>query len=992
MALVEFVPEKEIICDGCERRIAPGEVAYRNDEIEGSFWCKQCYDEVVAELMEEDEDEAPYDDSLNEKGAPAAAPAQPMRQAAPAAAPAQPMRQAAPAAPAQPMRQAAPAAAPAQPMRQAAPAAAPAQPMRQAAPAAAPAQPMRQAAPAAAPAQPMRQAAPAAAPAQPMRQAAPAAAPAQPMRQAAPAAASAQPMRQAAPAAAPAQPMRQAAPAKSHTAAGNESAIAGSRSADFVASSQADQAVDLAESEQTISKETAENSFGSRSDSYRLADLVKNEDRDENDSTYRIGRKRVSEDELASYPPLGVEPVSLHSDTPAEAEEEIESSVNEAAMTSEVPAADLGAQAESYQVENRSYTNTSGASDELQDLWSRYHNYMATNISADMVEGLADISSRNWTCIGSDMETVISQGASKLDLGPETGQLLARLDDEQTLEYGWPLVVVETNEGMSVAPLLVVNISQPPYEDYSAEVLSEPVINPAVLRAIWSHSSDVNFLRSSFGDGVPHGALAISRYVQQICETMGLQTFELDPLKLVRELPTDPGVYNMAVLMLTKPATVAKRNSEELQEVAEREDWQSSSSSCLFGVKLDDVEGHQTMPVMPWSAEPVFEDSLQLIRTKALTVFTMTQRDTVDQLIASACANAWIDNESILVLSDDDKRLDEVVHLAGDVHSALLVRTCVARDLAMNPKRKSTSLSDLAGVLLNEVQAASSSIRQIIGRAYKDLEKVEEIRKEALKGASFRKTWSDKKIRWENKRLEVSKRIWQHGLYPQGTDPKEIGVEAQDLDKAVMFKGMRSSMFLKKIGAKSGADIKDVVEWANLSLHIKNAEAEIAKVNDPDKYNVGAANYRWAASCIGAVSARVSGALTGCANILERLAECTERDEDTKSIVTELVPHLKAWASNYYDANEFFELQPCMFDTIIFDNANQVNLAWALPWAYRAKRLVVIGNPNGIPPNVFVDGAQLNRAAAQFHFDRQDLINRGLEYGTTSVFNAFSMA
>ncbi len=954
MALVEFVPEKEIICDGCKRRIVPGEVAYRNDEIEGSFWCKQCYDEVVAELMEEDEDEALYDDGLNENGAPAAAPAQPMRQSAPAAAPAQSMRQAAPAA------------APAQPMRQSAPAAAPAQPMRQSVPAAAPAQPMRQSAPATAPAQPMRQSAPAAAPAQPMRQSAPAAAPVQSVRQAAPATAPAQPMRQSAPAAAP---------------------------ADYITSSHADQAVDLTKPGQATSdKDAADSSLGSRSDNYRLADLVKNEDRDENDSTYRIGRKRVSEEELASYPPLGVEPVSLHSDTPAEVEENTTNSAAESVAASDVSAVDLGSQAESYQVENRVYTNTSGTSDELQDLWSRYHNYMATNLSADMVEGLADISSRNWTCIGSDMETVISQGAHKLDLGPETDQLLARLDEDQTLEYGWPLVVVETNEGMSVAPLLVVNISQPPYDDYSAEVLSEPVINPAVLRAIWSHSSDVNFLRSSFGDGVPHGALAISRYVQQICETMGLQTFELDPLKLVRELPTDPGVYNMAVLMLTKPAAVAKRNSEELQEVAEREDWQSSSSSCLFGVKLDDVEGHQTMPVMPWSAEPVFEDSLQLIRTKALTVFTMTQRDTVDQLIASACANAWIDNESILVLSDDDKRLDEVVHLAGDVHSALLVRTCVARDLAMNPKRKSTSLSDLAGVLLNEVQAASSSIRQIIGRAYKDLEKVEEIRKEALKGASFRKIWSDKKIRWESKRLEVSKRIWQHGLYPQGTDPKEIGVEAQDLAKAVVFKGMRSSMFLKKIGAKSGASIEDVIEWANLSLHIKNAEAEIAKVNDPDKYNVGAANYRWAASCIGAVSARVSGALTGCANILERLAECTERDEDTKSIVTELVPHLKAWASNYYDANEFFELQPCMFDTIIFDNANQVNLAWALPWAYRAKRLVVIGNPNGIPPNVFVDGAQLNRAAVQFHFDRQDLINRGLEYGATSVFNAFSMA
>ena len=961
MALVEFVPEKEIVCDGCGKHIAVGKIAYRDDEMEGSFWCKQCYDEVVAEVMAED-DEPLYDEHLNESGRLASAPA---------------------AALAQPMRPSAPAAALAQPMRPSAPAAALAQPVRPSAPAAALAQPMRPAAPAAAPAQPMRPFAPAAAPAQPMRPSAPAAAPAQPMRPSAPAAAPAQPMRPSAPAAAPSE--RYAAVDSKSASAAQESHSAGYR-----APYQAVSAASSSRTEQGGSEASSlGTTSGSHSDTYRLADLVKNEDKDDDDSTYRIGRKRVSEEELSSYPPLGVEPVSLHSDTSAE---ETKNYVEKAGEVEEASDVSSESQADKYTSGSKAYTAPSGISGGLQDLWSRYHNYMAENLSADMVEGLADISSRDWTCIGSDMETVISQGASKLDLGPETDQLLARLGDDQTLEYGWPLVVVETNEGMSVAPLLVVNISQPPYDDYSAKVISEPVINPAVLRAIWAHSSDVNFLRSSFGDGVPHGALAISRYVQQICETMGLQTFELDPLKLIRELPADPGVYNMAVLMLTKPTAVAKRNSDELREVAQKDDWQSSSSSCLFGIKLDDIEGHQTMPVMPWSAEPVFEDSLQLIRTKALTVFTMAQRDIIDQLIASACANAWIDNESILVLSDDDKRLDEVVNLAGDVHSALLVRTCVSRDLAMNPKRKATSLSDLAGILLNEVQAASSSIRQIIGRAYKDLEKVEEIRKEALKGASFRKTWSDKKIRWESKRLEISKRIWQHGLYPQGTDPKEIGVEAQDLVKAVMFKGMRSSMFLKKIGAKSGATIEDVVEWANISLHIKNAEAEIAKVNDPDKYNIGAANYRWAASCIGAVSARVSGALTGCANILERLAECTERDEDTKSIVTELVPHLKAWASNYYDADEFFELQPCMFDTVIFDNANQINLAWALPWAYRAKRLVIIGNPNGIPPNVFVDGAQLNRAAVQYHFDRQDLINRGLEYGATSVFNAFSMA
>ncbi|MGM9991240.1 MAG: hypothetical protein ACI376_00085 [Candidatus Bruticola sp.] len=717
---------------------------------------------------------------------------------------------------------------------------------------------------------------------------------------------------------------------------------------------------------------------------------VAEEANDSSDYTYRIGRRRVSEEELASYPPLGVEPVSLNK----EPEEDESNEVDPFSDNVFAPTTPTYSKRKSYTetVASSVIESVPGSMSEIQRLWNRYYNYMADNLSADMVEGLADIGSRSWTCISSDVETVISQGDPSLKLGHEAEPILARLASGQSLEYGWPLVAIETNEGMSVAPLLVVTISQPPYEGNSALVLSEPIINPAVLRAIWSHSSDVNFLRSSFGDGVPKGALAISRYVQQICETMGLTTYGLDPLKLVRELPTEPGVYNMAVLMVTNPSATAQRTIDELREIAQVSDWENSAIACLFGGKLNDVEGHQTMPVMPWSAESVFEDSLQLIRTKSLTVFTMSQRDIIDQLIASACANAWIDNESILVLSDDDKRLDEIVNLSSDVHSGMLVRTCVAQDLISNPKRKCHSLSNLAEILINEVKAASSSIRQIIGRAYKDLEKVEEIRKEALKGAAHRKVWSDKKIRWESKRLEIAKRIWQHGLYPQGTDPKAIGLQAKELEKAWMLKGVRSGMFLKQIGAKAGANIQDVIDWANISLHIKNAEAEISKVNDPDKYNVGSANYRWAASCIGAVSARVSGALTGCANILERLAECTERDEDTKSIVTELVPHLKAWASNYYDANQFFELQPSMFDTVILDNANQINLAWALPWAYRAKRLVVIGNPNGIPPNVFVDGSQLNMTAANYGFERQDLVERGIEYGASSVFNAFSMA
>lgn len=657
------------------------------------------------------------------------------------------------------------------------------------------------------------------------------------------------------------------------------------------------------------------------------------------------------------------------------------------------PAAEEPVQAYEKPARSNYYiTHSAGAgTDSLQDLWERYHAYMAESLKCDMIDSLDDISSSSWTCLTTDIESVIAQGAPVLPLTPEIEALLSRKTSEQSIIYGWPMIVLDGAEGLQAAPFLTVNLEQPPYTGKGIRVIGQPIINPAVLRSIWSYSGDISFLRSILGNEVPRGAVAISKFIKSICEVMGLACYDLDPLKLVRELPADPGVYNSAVIMLTQAAPEAKKAIDELTLISQDTSWENCASAGVFGKELKENEDHDTMPVMPWSAESVFEDALQLIRNKPVTVFNMSQRDVIDQLIVSACANAWIDNESILVLSDNEKKLDEMANLARDVHPALLVRTCVDDDLKRNPKRRCGSLSSLAKVLLDEVQSASSSIRQIIENAYKELEKVEENRRIALKGAAHRKRWTDKKIAWENKRLEVAKRIWLHGLYPKGTDPKLIGPRARTLTKAGFLKDMRSSMFLKKIGAnKSGATVEDVADWSNISLHIKQAEAEIAKINDPDKYNIGAVNYRWAACSIGAVSARVSGALSGCSRTLNSVMATRSRDAQTKKLVTSLVPHIRAWASDYESAYDFFDLQNDLFDVVIFDNANHINLAWALPWMFRAKRVVVIGDSNGVPPSVFLDSSQLNVLTAYFGFDLQNLLERGLEYGSCNILDALS--
>lgn len=57
-------------------------------------------------------------------------------------------------------------------------------------------------------------------------------------------------------------------------------------------------------------------------------------------------------------------------------------------------------------------------------------------------------------------------------------------------------------------------------------------------------------------------------------------------------------------------------------------------------------------------------------------------------------------------------------------------------------------------------------------------------------------------------------------------------------------------------------------------------------------------------------------------------------------------PHLSAWAVTSLSAKGRIPFQPGLFDLVVIDEASQCDIASALPLLYRARRAVIIGDPN----------------------------------------------
>lgn len=98
----------------------------------------------------------------------------------------------------------------------------------------------------------------------------------------------------------------------------------------------------------------------------------------------------------------------------------------------------------------------------------------------------------------------------------------------------------------------------------------------------------------------------------------------------------------------------------------------------------------------------------------------------------------------------------------------------------------------------------------------------------------------------------------------------------------------------------------------------------------------------------------------------------------------------RGWACTALSIQANFPLVAGLFDLVVVDEASQCSIAEVLPLAYRAKRVVIVGDPNQLTPVVTLTRTQLESLAMGSGTSHEDLHKRGLSCGEDSAYTAFA--
>lgn len=566
---------------------------------------------------------------------------------------------------------------------------------------------------------------------------------------------------------------------------------------------------------------------------------------------------------------------------------------------------------------------------------------------------------------------------------------------QQALFYGWPLVVVHQQSRKNLpatlrcAPLMVVEVEVDDTDLCELVAVADPILNSALLVEDFFEPDAIATVRDLESAGLRDNAEGgLAGQLELVCEYLGLPDAALDADRLApSSVRGVRGVYNVAAVYSTGVDASNVGLLEDLAQLEEREDWHGTAARHLVNPAESTKWEEHVVP-----AALVLNDSQEqaLIATAVApaTVITGPPGTGKSQLVAAIVAAAWLRAESVLVASTNNEAVEVAVRRASDVDDGLLIRTGnlsyreklpdLLRDLAARPDNAGGSIHvaqrrlALAGDRRQAIMAAlqeRSEAESELARLTIDVEVVRSL----LWGSAERSPVHDARAR--------------------------IGQRARRLARARWFVEGRTRRLLETAQALPGrgADVDDLVAWATKQdrcerLHGWIEEAEAAGVT-PASLNerMEAADSEWKSASVAVVRPVVSARLAKGRVALEHFADLRRGGRAARlTAMSRLLTTASGWACTAQSAAPNFPLTPGLFDLLIIDEASQCRIADVLPLAYRAKRIVVVGDPQQLTPVVKLGKPAMEAAARAVGATEALMHGAALSYGSDSAFTAFA--
>lgn len=611
-----------------------------------------------------------------------------------------------------------------------------------------------------------------------------------------------------------------------------------------------------------------------------------------------------------------------------------------------------------------------------------------------------------WITLALDREEMVTGRGDTVPLDERIRRFVAVGDHDDVVHYGWPLVVApDRHGGLRVAPLFITELATPaPDGDVLVPVDDEPGLNPSLVSDEYFPADAVAAAHAVVADGWGFGdAATVVRTAGAVAATLGLPLVsELDPDRPHASGRPVHGVHAVAVLV-RGPSQLATRGLiTELSELRSRSDWQNTAAAWLvqsvddpppapFGHPASLSGGHRAGSLPPAAFEGLHlnhsqEQAVASALEWPLTVVTGPPGTGKSQLVASLVGNQWLAGRTVLVASTNNGAVDVAAARCARLDEALLVRG-----------GNSDRWNELPAYL-ETLAARGTSTRTSPGLIRRQLEIAATTRAAVLERFERR---SALEMALEQQLLDVEvlrAAIWGAREIPRSVTERlrELESLAAKLTGSRWWKARRRRHLVALARPTSAAaTVDDVLAW----LAAETAVARLLEASDAagpadseqDRADLYAADAAWATAGTAALRDLVQTRLDSGRAALQHLARIRKGSRDARvQAVRRALGAAPAWACTALSARQNFPLSAGLFDLLVVDEASQCSIAHVLPLAYRARRIVVVGDPNQLTPVVTLDRRVQERIARSTGWTTAEARRQALSVGHDSAYTAFA--
>lgn len=620
-----------------------------------------------------------------------------------------------------------------------------------------------------------------------------------------------------------------------------------------------------------------------------------------------------------------------------------------------------------------------------------YHHEAVRRASACQPVPLAQ--RRDWAVLSETVETLITGRADDLQPNRALAALFDELKPNEEIFAGWPLLVVaDSRHQRRVAPLFMTRLEAPATSNGRAVAADDdPYLNPAIT--LGGEFFGPETLAEAESYLPPSGLLpfadplALAELAKRMLLALGFDQVDLDINHLRRTPPSDVGVHNEMVAVRGTGSAATAGLLAELALLQERDHWHNTAARWLLK-PAPAREDHVTTPLSPSPLHALSDGQQQAAAMAAnsrLTAVKGPPGTGKSELVATIVADAWGRGESVLVASTNNGAVEVAAERCQNIDEGLLIRTgnksvreALPEVLEHLAERESPPAPrpEITSRRLNRADARRRAI-------------IDAIAERARLDTTLTQTGLD--------RDEAATVLWGQPQPPAGMAEQHAWAlrRATRLEVAPwLLPQWRLDRLRRAIAARNDAvDASDVVAWARTAQQFDALREQHAALGpeDPDAAHaeLESAGVEWGQASRAVLTPKVHESLRAAAVALRQLAHTRSggRDARVAATATALAAGARGWACTARSVDANFPLQAGLFDLVVVDEASQCGVADLIPLAYRARRLVVIGDPNQLAPVVTLTEAQVRALAAACGADHDRLHADGLS-AADSAFDA----